>query len=321
MRFFGRGKDKKKEKKAKVESREPVPAPKKKDASTELSKKIDLKPQIPKKINVALPTPKGPTIPEGKVTERMSRIEKLLEEQKKLDAEKERRQTKKKKSGPPLILKPFAAVNHLIGSLFRTIFHGFFSIFASIALIPLHLGRLISRLIGSFLQGIYNRAGGVSPFGWKRKINQLIIYSGVNKSQEGITGITIVNGAVLGAFVFVMGYFLWGWDITTTSIVSISSFVLVWIITYSIINLMADKRTDEVEEALPDVLQIVSANISAGMTPYNALWVSARKEFGALAEEIKIAQKETLGGKAFYCGFWMIWATGCVPMYSRGLSV
>jgi len=35
------------------------------------------------------------------------------------------------------------------------------------------------------------------------------------------------------------------------------------------------------------------------MTPYNALWVSARKEFGALAEEIKVAQKETLGGKAF----------------------
>jgi hypothetical protein len=62
---------------------------------------------------------------------------------------------------------------------------------------------------------------------------------------------------------------------------------------------MADKRSDEVEATLPDVLQIVSANISAGMTPYNALWVSARKEFGALAEEITIAQKETLGGKSF----------------------
>lgn len=283
MRFFGRDKEI-------AEKKEEVVETPKKEIKKAIPKKIDVNPRD-------LQNKEGPS---GKViNERMSKIEALLEEQKKLDKEHQRRKETKKRKGPHLIFKPFIALRNAINSLIRGIIHGFLSIVAAIVMIPLHLGHLISRGIGSFLQGVYNRAGSISPFGWKRKINQLVIYSGVNKTQEEITGITIVNGAALGIFMFVVSHMMMEWDLISAILLGLSSFVIVWIIAYSIINLMADKRTDEVEEALPDVLQIVSANISAGMTPYNALWVAARKEFGALAEEIKIAQKETLGGKAF----------------------
>jgi hypothetical protein len=236
------------------------------------------------------PGPLGPN-----ASERMRRIDALLEEQRRLEEEEQKRKSKKKRN----IRNPFSIVGQAIGKALHLPIKAGITVISLIAAIPINFGKLVTRAIGGFLQGTYHRVGGVSPFGWKKKINQLVIYSGVNKTQEEITGITIINGVVLATFIALMGFFFMGWDIIITIVASVMAFASVWMIAYTLLNLMAEKRSEEVESTLPDVLQIVSANISAGMTPYNALWVSARKEFGALAEEIKIAQRETLGGKPF----------------------
>lgn len=241
---------------------------------------------------------KAPAAPGKDVSDRAQRIEKLLEEQKKLD-EASKQQAQKRGTKVNVLAKPFVLIGRGIKAVINGILHGIFLIFTTLIAIPIDLIRLILRVLGGLLQGIYRRVGSASPLSWKKKINQLVIYSGINKTQEEVTGITIVNGIVFALLVAASTYFILGWEIPMVVIAAVVSFGLVWVVVYSIVNLMADKRTDEVEGALPDVLQIVSANISAGMTPYNALWVSARKEFGALAEEIKIAQKETLGGKPF----------------------
>lgn len=58
-------------------------------------------------------------------------------------------------------------------------------------------------------------------------------------------------------------------------------------------------RTRKVDKALPDALQLTSANVRAGMTPYVALRTAARPEFGLLAEEISLATNRALGSSSF----------------------
>ncbi len=58
-------------------------------------------------------------------------------------------------------------------------------------------------------------------------------------------------------------------------------------------------RASMVEAILPDFLMLVASNISAGMTPFSAFREGARKEFGPLSEEIKIASAKSLGTKSF----------------------
>ena len=48
---------------------------------------------------------------------------------------------------------------------------------------------------------------------------------------------------------------------------------------------------------MPDALQLISANIKAGLTPDKALFLSARPEFGVLSDEIMFIGEETIAGK------------------------
>jgi pilus assembly protein TadC len=66
---------------------------------------------------------------------------------------------------------------------------------------------------------------------------------------------------------------------------------------YLMVVMNADTRAKKIELVLPDVLQIISANIRAGMTLENAIWSAARPEFGPIREEIKKVSADTYGGK------------------------
>ncbi|MGV8086039.1 MAG: type II secretion system F family protein [Candidatus Woesearchaeota archaeon] len=52
----------------------------------------------------------------------------------------------------------------------------------------------------------------------------------------------------------------------------------------------------QIEESLPDYLQLASANISAGMTIDRSLWYAVRPKFGILAVEMESVAKSTLAG-------------------------
>ncbi len=56
-------------------------------------------------------------------------------------------------------------------------------------------------------------------------------------------------------------------------------------------------RTKQIEEVLPDFLQLASANISAGMPIDRALWFAVRPKFGVLAVEIEEIAKATIAGE------------------------
>ncbi|MBN1275689.1 type II secretion system F family protein [Candidatus Woesearchaeota archaeon] len=74
-------------------------------------------------------------------------------------------------------------------------------------------------------------------------------------------------------------------------------FVLAWVLLYIFLDIKIFKRTLEIEEVLPDFLQLASANISAGMPVDRALWFAVRPRFGILAKEIEDVAKSTVSGE------------------------
>jgi Flp pilus assembly protein TadB len=66
---------------------------------------------------------------------------------------------------------------------------------------------------------------------------------------------------------------------------------------YIIISIAAEKRKKEMEKVLPDALLLISANVKSGLNIEKAFLLSARDEFGPLAEELRTTAMEMFGGK------------------------
>ena len=92
----------------------------------------------------------------------------------------------------------------------------------------------------------------------------------------------------------------WGTIAASMIVLWIFVFVLLifgmWIMFYLAVDLKIFKRKVDIEEVLPDFLQLAASNINAGMTIDRALWYAVRPRFGVLAKEIEIVAKETMGG-------------------------
>jgi len=69
-------------------------------------------------------------------------------------------------------------------------------------------------------------------------------------------------------------------------------------IIYFFLDYRIYKRTREIEEVLPDFLQLASSNIAAGMPIDRALWLSIRPSFGVLAKEMEVVAKSTMAGES-----------------------
>lgn len=78
------------------------------------------------------------------------------------------------------------------------------------------------------------------------------------------------------------------------------SFAVVYMATMTTITsyllMKADSRRDKLETALPDFLTLVASNIKAGMTLDQAMWYSAKPEFGLLSVEVKAVIKSSFSG-------------------------
>lgn len=73
-------------------------------------------------------------------------------------------------------------------------------------------------------------------------------------------------------------------------------FILIQILVYFRISLKVDAIARNVEEVLPDALQVISANLKAGLTVDQALLTSAKPEFGIFGKELdRIGKEITLG--------------------------
>jgi len=96
--------------------------------------------------------------------------------------------------------------------------------------------------------------------------------------------------------------FTWGTVISAMITLWILVFIVIlfalWVLLYVAIDLKIFRRKLDIEEVLPDFLQLTSSNIKSGMTIDRALWYSVRPRFGVLAKEIETVAKDTMGGES-----------------------
>ena len=92
----------------------------------------------------------------------------------------------------------------------------------------------------------------------------------------------------------------WGTVVASIFVLWVLIFVLLiialWMMFYIAVDLKIFKRKVDIEEVLPDFLQLTASNINAGMTIDRALWYAVRPRFGVLAKEIETVAKETMSG-------------------------
>ncbi len=77
------------------------------------------------------------------------------------------------------------------------------------------------------------------------------------------------------------------------------AFSVLGVLAYVGVLMMADARRKTVEDCLPDFLVLCAANVRAGMTIDQAMWYSAKPEFGILSSEVNVVAKRTFGGVPF----------------------
>ena len=142
----------------------------------------------------------------------------------------------------------------------------------------------------------------------KQRLKEYIEKSGfeinLQKLYKTFFNIAIATNLIISAFLIY--YFSVTYGITWTTVVAslivlwVFIFVLLiialWLIFYLAVDLKIFKRKGDIEEVLPDFLQLTASNINAGMTIDKALWFAVRPRFGVLAKEIETIAKETMSG-------------------------
>ncbi|QQG39345.1 MAG: type II secretion system F family protein [Candidatus Aenigmatarchaeota archaeon] len=80
---------------------------------------------------------------------------------------------------------------------------------------------------------------------------------------------------------------------------AVAAFIVTVVVAQGIAHLFiifeGEKRAAQVDEILPDALQLIASNMRSGMTIDRAIWLAARPEFGPLQQEIKRISTEMLG--------------------------
>ncbi|RLJ03535.1 MAG: hypothetical protein DRP11_00350 [Candidatus Aenigmatarchaeota archaeon] len=146
------------------------------------------------------------------------------------------------------------------------------------------------------MKKIYKFVGNVVPY--KEKIREQLDYAGFETTPAvEFSGFMFFYGLSAGFLLFGLFTFL-----NLSLPLSLLGFAIGFLglqgLIYMILVMIADSRANEVDEILPDALQLMSANIRAGMTMDRAIWLAARPEFGPLEREIHRVGAEVLGGKS-----------------------
>jgi hypothetical protein len=109
----------------------------------------------------------------------------------------------------------------------------------------------------------------------------------------------------LGAVLFIVGVILANtiavtqWEKIIYLLIGVASPFVALMIGYILLYFIADKRTTFVEHILPDALQMIAANLRAGVTPYQAVKSAAIPDFGPLGKEFERVTNAAIGNVSF----------------------
>lgn len=139
--------------------------------------------------------------------------------------------------------------------------------------------------------------GRVMPRGRMQTLERMLIHAGLERMPELFMGVIVLFVIILASLSFLV-----------TSQISVTAQyspflallgLLVIPIFYLYLILRIDGRKKQVENVLPDFLQLAAANVRAGMPIDQAMWQAARPEFGLFSKEIGVVAKLTFSGEPF----------------------
>ena len=133
------------------------------------------------------------------------------------------------------------------------------------------------------------------PTKLRQSYTQLLRYTGVKVNADAYIGRMVLAGILIGFLAaFATNYFF-----TKISIWILwpAYFLLIETIIYVPIMLKVDMHAKEIENILPDALQLMFSNMKSGLTVEQSLLASARPEFGPFEKELNSIGKQVATGK------------------------
>lgn len=160
---------------------------------------------------------------------------------------------------------------------------------------------------------LYRKFGRMLKDSVRRMIKQKLVYAGIKTDVDLWLGLRLMAIFLLSFAIAIMPWALFKYMIDTTVatttqeeivqlmvtslLLFLTSFILLSFMFYMHLYYIIDDRTKRVENILPDYLFVMSANLRAGMSPFNAFRLAALPDFGPLKEEVDaVASKAATGG-------------------------
>ncbi|HKZ45529.1 MAG TPA: type II secretion system F family protein [archaeon] len=143
---------------------------------------------------------------------------------------------------------------------------------------------------------VYSYVYRLAPQGYKNWVTKNLKFADFSIEPERYIGFSIIYSLFLALDILII-FFVIGFPLLLVLAASVATFSLFQACLLSILILVSSARSKAVEEVLPDVLQLMAANIRSGLTPDKSLLLSARPEFGPLEVEIKKVAKRTISGE------------------------
>lgn len=143
---------------------------------------------------------------------------------------------------------------------------------------------------------MYRILAKIYPSKLRNHLYNLVNYCNIPTNFEKYLSFLIVISVVLGILIGLLIRIFLEFPL---SLLMLGSIILVHSSVYAYLALSADARARFVEDLLPDALQLMAANLRAGMTIDKALLLAARPEFGQFQDEINRVGKEIATGKEF----------------------
>ncbi|OYT26216.1 MAG: hypothetical protein B6U97_04255 [Candidatus Altiarchaeales archaeon ex4484_96] len=231
------------------------------------------------------------------------RLEKAKTKKPQIEISKPKKKRKEKKKGGVLD-KIFYIINPLnwIIIVFKSIYAVIYAIDSFIIFLVKTLISAIKPAISAFtgfFKNVFHKLGALFPSNMNKKLERLLLVSGLTQNPEETLGVVFVYSLTLPMAIGVIIKYVLKYPNEMVITGALGSLAGVWILFYVLLIVIIDRRTQNVESVLPDVLVMISQNMRAGMTPYNALWAASRPEFGPLAIEIQNVARDTLAGISF----------------------
>lgn len=133
------------------------------------------------------------------------------------------------------------------------------------------------------------------PQAYKSRIEEESVYAAMSDEVEAITLYGMAFGFILTLPIII--YFAPFIPKIKIALAVVAALISGPSTPYMYISIKAERRKKEIESILPDAMRLVSANIKSGHTLEKAFLISARDEFGPLAEEMRATAMQMYGGE------------------------